>query len=199
MDNCVGGEIGGFPISYSRQASTGNIVDAEAGVDAVIGGELDFVVTAGPVALGESVDVDGACKTPTLRNVELTAPYFHNGGHLTLEQTVLSYQARFEHLFANENAANLSPVIPKVDIEGLAFDGVSTRVGEVDALVAFMKTLTDERVRLHQAPFDHPSLKVPNGSTGVDSNGDGKADDIVKILPAVGAGGYTAPLKGFLE
>ena len=199
MDNCVGGEIGGFPISYSRQASTGNIVDAEAGVDAVIGGELDFAVTAGPVALGESVDVDGACKTPTLRNVELTAPYFHNGGHLTLEQTVLSYQARFEHLFANENAANLSPVIPKVDIEGLAIDGVSTRVGEVDALVAFMKTLTDERVRLHQAPFDHPSLKVPNGSTGVDSNGDGKADDIVKILPAVGAGGYPAPLPDFLE
>jgi hypothetical protein len=30
-------------------------------------------------------------------------------------------------------------------------------------LVAFLKALTDDRVRWEQAPFDHPSLSVPNG------------------------------------
>jgi len=29
--------------------------------------------------------------------------------------------------------------------------------------VAFLKSLTDERVRSQSAPFDHPSLIVPNG------------------------------------
>lgn len=35
--------------------------------------------------------VDGAFKTPTLRNVGLTAPYFHNGGYATLESVVRFY------------------------------------------------------------------------------------------------------------
>ena len=30
------------------------------------------------------------------------------------------------------------------------------------ALVAFMKALTDERVRMQRAPFDHPQLFLPN-------------------------------------
>jgi hypothetical protein len=35
---------------------------------------------ARPLQPDERVAVDGAFKTPSLRNVELTAPYFHNGG-----------------------------------------------------------------------------------------------------------------------
>jgi hypothetical protein len=31
------------------------------------------------------------------------------------------------------------------------------------AMVEFMKSLTDERVRNHSAPFDHPELFIPNG------------------------------------
>ena len=45
--------------------------------------------TASPAPLlqpQERVAVDGAHKVPALRNVELTAPYFHNGGMATLEQ-----------------------------------------------------------------------------------------------------------------
>ena len=37
------------------------------------------------------VAVDGSFKVPTLRNVELTGPYFHNGGYATLEQVVDFY------------------------------------------------------------------------------------------------------------
>jgi hypothetical protein len=33
---------------------------------------------------------------------------------------------------------------------------------EKDALVAFMIALTDERVRMQRAPFDHPQLFVPD-------------------------------------
>lgn len=42
-------------------------------------------------ATDSALGIDGAFKTPGLRNVELTAPYFHNGSHLTLRQVVDFY------------------------------------------------------------------------------------------------------------
>jgi cytochrome c peroxidase len=39
----------------------------------------------------QRLGVDGAFKTPTLRNVGLTAPYFHNGGYATLRSVVEFY------------------------------------------------------------------------------------------------------------
>ena len=54
-----------------------------------------------------------------------------------------------------------------------------------------------------RAPFDHPQLFVPNGHPGdgtstVDADRDGLADDLMIEIPAVGAAGG-APLPGFLE
>ncbi|HCF30074.1 MAG TPA: cytochrome C peroxidase, partial [Cyanobacteria bacterium UBA11049] len=43
------------------------------------------------VEANETIVADGAFKTPGLRNVELTPPYFHNGGQLTLRQVVDFY------------------------------------------------------------------------------------------------------------
>ena len=37
---------------------------------------------------------------------------------------------------------------------------------EIDAIVAFLESLTDERVLYRRAPFDHPQLFVPNGHPG---------------------------------
>src|ERR1051326_386744 len=48
-------------------------------------------VTGTSVPAGAPVSVSGAVKTPGLRNVELTAPYFLNGGQATLEQVVDFY------------------------------------------------------------------------------------------------------------
>lgn len=199
-DLCVGANgVDGLPLSFSRQAVMGIIVDAEADQPAA-GGEDEFPVQGGTAIPGEStVGVDGACKTPSLRNVELTAPYYHNGSHATLEQAMIPYMLKFKNLWSTENLKNLAPEILEVDIGGLAFDGVSTRGGEFEAIIAFMKSLTDERVRYHRAPFDHPSLVIPDGSTGVDSNNDGRADDILKTIPAVGAGGYATPLTLFAD
>src|SRR5688572_13266907 len=74
---------------------------------------------------------------------------------------------------------------------------------EIDAFVAFLESLTDERVLYRRAPFDHPQLFVPNGHPGdssavADTNDDGLADDRMVTIPAVGAEGGP-PLPGFLE
>jgi len=101
-----------------------------------------------PVANG------GGFKVPGLRNVELTAPYFHNGGTMTLEDVVTFYVRGAD--FPVANRASLDTAI--ADIGALQNDPAKQA-----ALVAFMRAMTDERVRAESAPFDHPALFVPNG------------------------------------
>src|SRR4051794_19674629 len=108
--------------------------------------------------------IDGSFKTPTLRNVELTEPYFHNGGYATLEQVVDFYSrggnARRtdsgDTSGYDKTGTNLSADIMAIGLSAT----------EKAALVAFLKTLTDDRVRYEKAPFDHPSLKIPHGAKG---------------------------------
>jgi hypothetical protein len=131
-------------------------------------------------AVSKGFGVHGAFKVPSLRNVALTAPYFHNGDVMTLRAVVELYSTMIEPLG-----------IP------------SLTSAEIDAIVAFMEALTDERVLYRRAPFDHPQLFVPNGHAGnsswtVDANQDGMADDVMIEIPAVGAAGGN-PLPGFLE
>jgi hypothetical protein len=141
----------------------------------------------GSIDPNEVVVADGGFKVPGLRNVELTAPYFHNGGQLTLEQVVEFYNRGGDF----NGLPNLDP-----DIQNL---GLSEQ-NKAD-LVAFLKGLTDERVRDQKAPFDHPQLFIPNGHPGnqasVTNDDTGKATDTLLEIPAVGRNGGT-PLPTFL-
>ena len=134
---------------------------------------------------------DGAFKTPTLRNVELTAPYFHNGGTLTLDQVVDFYNRGSD--FKDQNIADVPGDIAELGLTP----------PEKEQLVAFMRALTDERVRHHRAPFDHPQLLLPNGHS-TDSSGailtdkDGRAMSSLIEVPAAGRQGFRA-LPNFLN
>jgi cytochrome c peroxidase len=139
--------------------------------------------------------VDGAFKTPGLRNVELSGPYMHNGGMLSLMQ-VVNFYARGGN-FHDENLADLDPAIAATG----TLIGNEERQAE---LVDFLLALTDERVRWERAPFDHPQLLIPDGH---DNRIEGNPKrvrilaDRLREIPAVGAGGRTAaqgPLKPFL-
>ncbi len=110
------------------------------------------------------IRVDGSFKVPILRNVELTGPYFHNGGKATLEDVVDLYARGGDFHEANIN--DLAPLLMMLD----------TTPADEAAVVAFLKSLTDERVRWEMAPFDHPEIALPNGD----------------FIPAVGAGGRSA-------
>lgn len=142
-------------------------------------------------AVSKGFGIEGAFKIPSLRNVALTAPYFHNGDASTLRQAVELYS----------RGGNVAPVIQtdNTPIEPLGVPNLTS--DEIDALVAWLETLTDERVRYAQAPFDHPQLFVPNGHRGdhLSLRGHGReARDILVEIPAVGASG-DQPLPGFLE
>lgn len=144
-----------------------------------------------PIARGERTSTLGAFKVPSLRNVELTAPYFHNGGELSLHDAV-----RFYNRGGNFRETNVQFIDFEIGALGLS-------EAQIDDLVAFLRALTDERVRRRSAPFDHPQLFVPDGAE-VDASGhpvieaDGSARDRMREIPAVGRRGGT-PLPGFLE
>ena len=94
--------------------------------------------------------------------------------------------------FAENNIDNLD-----ADIHSL---GLSEE--EKTSLVAFLVSLTDERVRYERAPFDHPQLFVTNGHPGdqnaVTNDGTGQATTTLVELPAVGANGTSDPQPNFL-
>ena len=136
---------------------------------------FDAPINALPVA------IRGTFKAPSLRNVELTGPYNHNGGKLTLQQVVEFYTRGSD--FRAENAETLDQ-----GVSGIPPLQQQAEVG-VPALVAFLKSMTDERVRNQEEPFDHPELFLPNGVDRVES---GVAIERFLHLPAVGSYGVTS-------
>ena len=178
----VGAKDAFGPLSFSRRRFTGPLPAF-----------FDPATGPNPAPVSKGFGVEGAFKIPSLRNVALTAPYFHNGDARTLRE-VMEFYSR---------GGNVSP-LSQMDLTPIEPLGVpNLKPHEIDALVAFMEALTDDRVLYRRAPFDHPQLFVPNGHPGdwratTDSNVAGFADDVMVEIPAVGARGGP-PLPGFLE
>lgn len=81
--------------------------------------------------------VKGAFKTPTLRDVALTAPYMRNGIYQTLEEVVEHYDR------GGDVKDNLSPNIKPLNLSAQ----------EKSDLVAFMKSLTGTPLRVSPPQF----------------------------------------------
>ncbi len=73
-----------------------------------------------------------AFKTPTVRNIELTAPYMHNGVYSNLEDVVEFYHR------GGGNGFGFS--IPN---QTLPFDSLKLSTTEKEDIILFLKTLTD--------------------------------------------------------
>ncbi|MEA2286211.1 MAG: hypothetical protein QOJ21_2254 [Solirubrobacteraceae bacterium] len=129
---------------------------------------------------GQTPDaVQGAFKVPGLRNIGLTAPYFHNGGELTLRQVV--------DFYSRGGSFTNSELSPDMEIRNLTS-------AEKDDIVAFLEGLTDPRVRDQSAPFDHPELFVAAGEQTDDAGAvvtdpAGRAVDCFKRVAPTGAAG----------
>ncbi|MCB0505899.1 MAG: c-type cytochrome [Cyclobacteriaceae bacterium] len=81
---------------------------------------------------GDPLDF-GKYKSPTLRNIEYTAPYMHDGRFATLEEVVNFYSEGLQP----------SPTVDPL-MKQLSNGGVQLSEDEKAALVAFLKTLSDE-------------------------------------------------------
>lgn len=209
-----GNDAFGNPLSFTRQArnqADGWTDPLALTLDPIKVDSWNFQISTGlPVMPDEREATDGAFKTPGLRNVELTGPYFHNGGYGTLRQTIEFYNRGGDRtgdmLFGDssgygDNLSNLAPDIAggvDLDYPDIIFPTLGLLNSEMDDLVEFLKTLTDERVRWEKAPFDHPSLPLLHGARGDNvsvkpsTKNPLEAKDAVEVLPAVGASGRQA-------
>lgn len=139
-----------------------------------------FPLLAGALHSDEASDVDGTFKVPGLRNVELNGPYFHNGGKSTLAQVLDFYDTGGD--FARGTNPTKAPALVPLMLDG----------DKIKRLIAFLLSLTDDRVRLQQAPFDHPQLFVPNGDNPAGT-------DTTTEIPATGTNGSATPVARFLN
>jgi len=84
--------------------------------------------------LGEITDNsldNGKFKTPTLRNIEFTSPYMHDGRFSTLEEVVEHYDS------GGVYSSTIDPLMKKLGV------GLQLTNQEKEELVAFLKTLSD--------------------------------------------------------
>ncbi len=130
-------------------------------------------------------------KTPNLRNLELRAPYMHNGRFATLEDVVEFYNRGGDFSAPNIDTIRIRP------------RNLTTQ--QKADLVAFLKRpLTDQRVKLELPPFDRPQLytesnRVPVVSgTGLEGSGGFVPNPIAIEPPILGNPGFTVGVSNAL-
>ncbi|HWB62414.1 MAG TPA: hypothetical protein VG603_02805, partial [Chitinophagales bacterium] len=79
----------------------------------------------------------GMFKVPTLRNVAISAPYFHNGSFNTLQDVVHFYNTR------DVPGSGFAPAEVYATIDFEETGNLHLTQQEEDDIVAFLKTLTD--------------------------------------------------------
>jgi len=89
-----------------------------------------------------------AFKTPTIRNIEYTAPYMHNGVYLKLEEVLDFYN--------NGGGVGHGYEVPN---QTLPSDSLKLSKNEMNDIISFMKTLNDT-VGLTKKPTKLPEIKL---------------------------------------
>ncbi|MEL6252311.1 MAG: cytochrome c peroxidase [Bacteroidota bacterium] len=92
-----------------------------------------------------------AFKTPTVRNIELTAPYMHNGVYKTLEEVMKFY-----------NIGGGSGMGIDLPNQTLPFDNLNLTEAEIADVIAFMNSLTDAK-RFNSQPKSLPEFPEEMG------------------------------------
>lgn len=110
-----GGQAAHFVMNQPRN----NGLDASARTSD--GGVGDITLNGGDM---------GRFKSPSLRNVEFTAPYMHDGRFDTLEKVIEHYSREIK---------------PHPNLDGRLRRGLNFNNSDKAALVAFLKTLTDKK------------------------------------------------------
>lgn len=92
-------------------------------------------------------------RTPTLRNVEITAPYMHDGVFATLDDVVRFYQ---------RGAHPRHPAVTEMRVDPQVRDTIPLTDEDITAIVAFLASLTDRGSMVSPTLFQVPSM-VPSG------------------------------------
>lgn len=112
------------------------------------GGFIDQGLTGNP-AMAERNNTAGRYRVPTLRNVAITGPYMHNGAFQDL-RTAIRFHERHNTASASrhinpETSAPWAPPEVEANIAHAELAGPPLDDMQIDTLIAFLQTLTDQR------------------------------------------------------
>ncbi|MEO1450149.1 MAG: cytochrome c peroxidase [Bacteroidota bacterium] len=118
--------------------------------------ELHVLTVPENPKLAEPDSGDGAFafRTPTLRNLELTAPYMHNGVFETLEEVIDFYD--------DVDAESQNPLIPSSDKDP-ELSNLNLADDKIASIIAFLNCLNDEDFD-KEVPQSVPSQLPPGGN-----------------------------------
>jgi hypothetical protein len=155
----------GFPeLPFDSRAHLSEVIN-----NAVASGDATFpgpgFAEQGTWPFVNRVNRFGAFKAPQLREVELTGPYFHNGGKLTLRQVIDFYVRGGDFPVTNAHHRDFNILNLNAELQS------DLSEAEKVAMVDFMLELTDDRVAREAGPFDHPQLILPLDGTAPESDG----------------------------
>jgi cytochrome c peroxidase len=117
----------------------------QAGTFANIGLDENYEDPGLEAVTGNTSD-NGKFKIPSLRNVDFTAPYMHDGRFETLDEVIDHY---------SEGIADHPALDPKLQDPGAHARKMNISAHEKVAIIAFLKTLTDASV-VSDPKFSNP-------------------------------------------
>jgi cytochrome c peroxidase len=135
----------GGTVNCSQCHATDNFYNTTAfnnGLDSIYTDNGIGAVTGNPAQ-------NGLFKTPSLRNIAVTAPYMHDGRFATLEEVVEHYNSGIQQ------HPNLSGFLTTDGLSGGPPKRFYLSASQEAAIVAFLKTLTDQPL-LNDVRFSDP-------------------------------------------
>ncbi|SON52318.1 cytochrome-c peroxidase [Vibrio tapetis] len=143
--NCASCHVTEAFVGSIPNGTIGRTTSTNNGLDAVSTDDLGIFETT-----NNRNDI-GKFKTPSLRNIQVRAPYMHDGRFATLEQVIDHYSNGIQ---AHER---LSPALSRSNGQPFRFNFSQT---EKEALIAFFNTLTDHDM-LSDEKYSNPFNQEP--------------------------------------
>ncbi|MBT3621336.1 MAG: cytochrome-c peroxidase [Flavobacteriales bacterium] len=127
-------ELGGYAIFNSEKGDCFHCHGTQMFMDNLFhnnGLDIEPFTDLGLGKITNNASDNAKFKTPTLRNIEFSAPYMHDGRFSTLEEVVEHYNS------GGEYSLTVDPLMKKLGV------GLQLTNQEKQDLVAFLRTLTD--------------------------------------------------------
>jgi len=128
-------ELNGYAIFNSEKADCFHCHGTQMFMDNTFhnnGLDTEPFLDLGRANVTEDALDNGKFKTPTLRNIEFSAPYMHDGRFSSLEEVIEHYNS------GGNYSSTVDPLMKKLGI------GLQLTNQEKQDLIAFLKTLSDE-------------------------------------------------------
>jgi cytochrome c peroxidase len=166
--------------SFVSTRPENNGIDATSTTDLGVGGASSTI----------RQNLVGTFKNSSIRNIELTAPYMHDGRFSTLEQVVEHYNIGIQA------HPNLSGILKDANGNPIR---LNFSTAQKNALVAFMKTLTDTSVAT-EVRWSNPFCQTNLSFTGTINSGGFQSSNAILVqnggITQVQSGSYVNLISG---